>query len=168
VSAEPDGPGGSPRTLFLLRHAKSSWDHPVGDHDRPLSGRGVRDARALGRLIAERGWWPDLVLCSSALRARQTWQQAAAAGAGAREVRFTERVYAAMADELLDLIREAPDELRSLMIIGHGPGLPALADQLCGPLNRKYATSGLAVLRVGQPWSALDRADLMAFELPRG
>ena len=159
---------GYERTLFLLRHAKSSWDHPVSDHDRPLNERGLRDATAAGEMLAGRGWWPEVVLSSTALRARQTWEQAAAAGAGAGEVRYTERLYGATADELLGVVREAADELRSLMLIGHGPGLPELAVRLGGPIGRKYATCGLAVLRIDQPWSALDHAELVTFELPRG
>ena len=117
-------------TLYLLRHAKSSWDEPLRDHERPLDARGVRDARAAGRLLAEQGWRPDLVLCSTAVRTRQTWRHAVDAGADAGEVRYTDAVYEASAGRLLELVQATEEAVGSLMLIGHGPGLPGLADGL--------------------------------------
>src|ERR671921_212111 len=68
------------RTLVLVRHAKSSWDLDVDDHERPLSGRGRRDAVAIGQELAKRGIRPDLVLCSTAVRTRETWEEAGRGG----------------------------------------------------------------------------------------
>ena len=150
-------------TLYMLRHAKSSWDEPLRDHERPLDARGVRDARAAGRLLAERGWRPDLVLCSPAVRTRETWQQAAGAGAEAGEVRFVDAIYEASVVRLLGLVQQTPEDVATLMLIGHGPGLPGLAEGLGGRpepqdawarMDAKYPTAGLAVLRLPGPWAA--------------
>jgi len=163
--------------LYLLRHAKSAWDQPLPDHDRPLAARGIRDATEAGKLLARQGWQPDLVLCSTAVRTRQTWQLATEAGATAGGVRYSEEIYEAYTDELLDLVQQTPEEFGSLMLIGHGPGLPDLADLLgtrpeprdaWARMDRKYPTSGLAVLRIHGPWADAESADLVAFEVPRG
>lgn len=169
----------SDHIVYLLRHAKSSWDEPLPDHERPLAARGMRDAGAAGRLLADRGWQPDLVLCSTAVRTRETWQRAAAAGARAREVRYVETVYEASVAHLLGLVQQTAEDIGSLMIIGHGPGLPGLAECLgarpephraWGRMDAKYPTAGLAVLRLCGPWAdaAPGLAELVAFDVPRG
>lgn len=164
--------------LYLLRHAKSSWDEPLPDHERPLAGRGIRDAKAAGRLLADRGWRPDLVLCSTSVRTRQTWIRASAAGAQAGEVRTVDAIYEASAARLMDLVQQTPEEVGSLMLIGHGPGLPGLAESLgrreagdaWARLETKFPTSGLAVLRLPGAWADArpGGAELVAFEIPRG
>lgn len=169
----------SAHTLYLLRHAKSAWDRPLPDHERPLAARGIRDATAAGRLLAEEGWRPDLVLCSTAERTRLTWQRAADAGATAGEIRYAEEIYEADTEDLLDLVQQISEEIGSLMLIGHGPGLPDLADvlgarpepqQAWARMDRKYPTSGLAVLRLPGRWADVSSgtAELVAFEVPRG
>lgn len=170
---------GAAHTLYLLRHAKSAWDQPLPDHERPLSARGRRDAKAAGKLLARQGWRPDLVLCSTAERTRLTWQLASAAGATAGEVRYTDEIYEAYADDLLELLEYASEEIGSLMLIGHGPGLPDLAELLGARpeprdvwtrMDTKYPTSGLAVLRIPGRWADISpgTAELVAFEVPRG
>lgn len=165
--------------LYLLRHAKSSWDEPLPDHDRPLSARGIRDARAAGQLLTARGWRPDLVLCSTAERTRQTWRHAAARGAETGELRYVDAIYEASLTELLGLVQQTTEEVGSLMLIGHGPGLPALAASLgrrpeprdaWARMDTKYPTSGLAVLELPGAWAeaAPSTAQLVAFEVPRG
>ncbi|GAA3692937.1 histidine phosphatase family protein [Microlunatus aurantiacus] len=165
--------------LYLLRHAKSDWEEPLTDHERPLAPRGVRDAGAVGRLLAVRGWRPDLVLCSTAVRTVQTWQRATAAGAEAGEVQLTDAIYEASTNRLLGLVQQTPETVGSLMLIGHGPGLPGLAVTLGsrpGPraawarMDEKYPTAGLTVLRLPGPWAATlpGTAELVAFEVPRG
>lgn len=169
----------SAHTLYLLRHAKSAWDQPLPDHERPLSARGIRDAKAAGRLLAREGWRPDLVLCSTAERTRLTWQRAHNAGATGGEIHYVEEIYEADTEDLLDLVRQTSEEIGSLMLIGHGPGLPDLADVLgtrpephdaWARMDRKYPTSGLAVLQLPGRWvdAAPDTAELIAFEIPRG
>lgn len=167
-------------TLYLLRHAKSSWDKPLPDHDRPLAARGVRDARAAGQLLSARGWRPDLVLCSTAERTRQTWRHALARGAGAGEVRYVDAIYEASTARLIALVQQTAEEIASLMLLGHGPGLPGLAESLgrrpeplddaWARMDAKYPTAGLAVLQLEGAWadSTAGTAELVAFEVPRG
>lgn len=163
------------RTLILLRHAKSSWKQPVPDHDRPLSGRGQRDAPAVGRLLRERGMKPDLVLCSPAVRTRQTWQLVHGAGVEAGEVRFVPEIYGGRAEDLRQVLRTVPEGTGTVLLIGHAPGLPDLADSLAGPdrspaaarMRAKFPTAGLALFAVTAPWAELERAELLDFQVPR-
>jgi phosphohistidine phosphatase len=171
--SSPDG-----RTLIAVRHAKSSWDHDVEDHDRPLSGRGRRDADALGRLLVQRTLVPDLVLCSTATRTRETWERAEAAGASAAEVRLVRGIYHAWVPELVRLLRQTPDEVSTVLLLGHSPGIPDLVEHLCrrtdsaswAQLDQKYPTSGLAVVQIPCSWRELSSstADLVSLDIPRG
>lgn len=165
------------RTLWLLRHAKSAWDTGEPDHERPLNDRGVRDAGAAGRLLVEQGWRPDLTLCSSAVRTRQTWQRAEAAGASAGEVRIEPRIYEASAAALLSLVQQVDDAVTGLLLVGHSPGIPGLADRLgvrpepaevWRRMDEKFPTSGLAMLRFDSTWADVEAGELIVFEVPRG
>ena len=166
------------RTLIAVRHAKSSWDHDVDDHDRPLSGRGRRDADALGRVLVQRGLTPDLVLCSTAARTRETWERAQAVGATAGEVRLVRGIYHAWVPELVRLVRETSDEMSTVLLLGHSPGIPDLVEHVCvrtdsadwAQLDQKYPTSGLVVITLPGPWRELasSSAELTSFTIPRG
>jgi phosphohistidine phosphatase len=177
MEQEPGSPRPPLRRLVLLRHAKSSWEHEQPDADRPLSGRGRRDAAEAGRWLAAHVGRPDLVLCSTAVRTRQTWARACEAEPdvlGTVPVRFEAAVYGAWSDTLLDLARELPDAVSTAVLVGHGPGLPDLAERLNqvsgdGPLG-KFRTSGIATFAVFGPWAELGpgSAALTAYEVPRG
>ena len=166
------------RTLVAVRHAKSSWDLDVDDHDRPLSGRGRRDADALGRLLVQRSLKPDLVLCSTAARTQETWDRARAVGASAGQVRLVRAIYHAWVPELVRLIRDTPEEVSTLLVLGHAPGIPDLVEHICirtdstdwAQLDQKYPTSGLAVIKVPGPWREVGSAsaELVSFAIPRG
>ncbi|MEU4601730.1 histidine phosphatase family protein [Kribbella sp. NPDC023972] len=166
------------RTLVLLRHAKAVPPESMPDLERPLADRGRADASAAGRYLVAHGIDADLVLCSPSQRTRETWQYAAEAGATATDIWYDRRIYNADSDELLDVIREAPAEARTVILVGHAPGLPWLADELAldgtSPerveLTQKYPTSGLAVLHLTCRWSDLsaDDADLVSYVVPRG
>lgn len=175
-----DEPGsGRPpaRRLVLLRHAKSSWEHALPDVERPLSPRGRRDARAAGSWLVEHVGRPDLVLCSPSVRTRQTWARVREAEPdvlGTVPVRFEAAIYEAWSETLLDLARALPDDVRAAVLVGHGPGLPDLAERLNrvsgdGPIG-KFRTSGVAVFSVAGPWHALGpgTARLTAYAVPRG
>jgi phosphohistidine phosphatase len=163
-------------TLLLLRHAKSYWDSDLDDAERPLNDRGRREAKTIGAILSERGWRPDLVLCSPAVRARQTWSGAVEGGAAAGEVRVEESIYAAAPDTLQGLIRRTPESVGTLALVGHAPGLPELAERLTAGvespaaerMREKYSTAGLAVLGLTGPWADLSRADLVDFLAARG
>jgi phosphohistidine phosphatase len=143
------------RTLLLMRHAKSSWDRPdLADLDRPLAPRGRKAAPLIGRYLAEQRLIPDLVLCSHALRVRETWQLMTPALGGAVACKTLRSLYSAAPSRLLEPLRRVADDVRILMVIGHNPGLGALAAALAGTgskkalerLRTKFPTAGLAVV----------------------
>jgi phosphohistidine phosphatase len=168
-----------PRTLVLLRHAKSSWDTDEPDHERPLAPRGRRDAKAVGQYFAAEGLRPDLVLCSTALRTRQTWDQAVKGGAEGGDVHYLDEIYDASVTELVGVLRDVPADTTSVLLLGHAPGIPRLLDYLAirrsdSPAweraEQDFPTSGLAVLELESPWSDVGEAvaELTAFAAPRG
>ncbi len=125
------------KTLVLLRHAKSSWDDDrLDDHDRPLAPRGHRDAPRMGKRLARRGFDPDLLLTSSAVRARETADYLAAALELAQSrIRIERRIYLASPDELLKVIAALDDSLANVLLVGHNPGLTDLANRLLPSLG---------------------------------
>lgn len=166
------------RTLILMRHAKTEQVPGKTDSDRELTDRGHRDAEAAGTLLAER--FPDgidLAYVSTAVRTRQTWAEVASAGLAAAQVREERAVYDATADQLLWLLSEqTPNDARSVMLVGHGPGIPDLLDLLAGSgpdapaLPDGFSTSGLAFLEVSAPWPDLEPhgARLLGYVVGRG
>jgi len=170
------GTGAGPdRRLVLLRHAKSDWPD-VADHERPLAKRGRRDAPAVGRWLGESGYVPDAVVCSTALRARETWELAAeamaAAVAGARpDVHFEPRVYEASVLGLLMLVREFEPRWRTVLMVGHNPGLAELTIGLAGPgpePPHAFPTAFVAVFGLPGGWAraAPGEGRLAAFTVP--
>ena len=164
------------KRLYLLRHAKSSWkDTSLPDHDRPLTGRGRRAAKAIARHMRDNGIEPELVLCSTARRARETLDRIEPA-LGTGEVQLEPDLYAASAPALLERLRSVPDSVESVMVIGHNPGLQELGLELArtGPaasdLAAKYPTAALATLAFdASSWRELDRdtAELVELVRPR-
>ena len=177
MSVEPGAGTEHGRRLVLLRHAKSSWEDDLPDVERPLAPRGRRDAAAAGHWLAAHVGRPDLVLCSTAVRTRQTWAAVAEAEPdvlGAVPVHHEPSIYEAWSDTLLALARGLPDEVVTAVLVGHGPGLPDLAERLnrgsgAAPLPA-FRTSTVAVFALTGPWGALDpgTAVLSAFAVPRG
>lgn len=139
------------RRLILTRHAKSAWEDPViGDHDRPLNGRGRRAAKALGDWLASRGYDPEEVLCSTARRTQETWEGIESAVLETRPVLRLERgLYQASADQMLTVLKTAT--LNTVMMIGHNPGIGALAAMLparppMDPDFRRFPTAATLVI----------------------
>lgn len=143
------------KTLTLLRHAKSSWDIPArADFDRPLNARGARAAPLMGRFMAKNGIAPDVVLCSSAVRTRQTLDFILPGMRRPKETRILDALYEADAAALLPFVRAMPDPLSQALLIGHNPGLEDLAANLADPessdqealgrMKKKFPTAGLA------------------------
>lgn len=138
------------RRLYLLRHAKSSWDGPSpDDRDRPLAPRGARAAPRMGAYMSERGYRPEVVLCSPSRRTRETWSRVRGAlGPPARE-EFCEDIYLAPASTLLALVRGLDDRFPSALVVGHNPGTADLAAGLAAPSAAagfgRYPTGALAV-----------------------
>jgi phosphohistidine phosphatase len=165
------------RTLVLLRHAKAVREIDGPDIDRPLAGRGHRDATAAGRWLAEQGLNADLVLCSTAVRTRETWDYAASGGAKAADVWYDRRIYDADPRTLLEVIHEVPEQAGTVLLVGHAPGVPWLAHDLVAEevagregLVEHFPTSGLAVLTHTTRWSTLAPGDcrLADYAVPRG
>ena len=188
----------SPRTLILVRHAKSAYPPGVADHQRPLAARGEREAALAGAWIADRWTGIDRILCSTAERTRQT---AAVAGlttglttgqtgptgtaptgtapTGTAPITYTDDIYDAYPDELEDLIRTVDPADRTVVLIGHAPGLPGLAEDLAGAgsdqaalsrLRSKFPTSAVAVISVDGVWANIGRGAttaLVDFVVPR-
>ena len=118
------------KTLHMVRHAKSDWSAAdLNDFDRPLNEQGLQDAPEMGRRLRERKAIPELILCSPARRARETL---AGLDLGVDNAVFDERIYCASTVTLLEIIRSVPNQYVSAMIIGHNPGMTALAAQLSG------------------------------------
>lgn len=145
------------RQLVLLRHAKSSWSHPErADHDRPLNARGRRQAPLVGAWLDEHACRPDLVLCSSARRARETVEALGEAATWDVAVRLEQDLYLAEPEGILELVAWLGDTATCLLVVGHNPGLSTLASRLAG---REIAlrTACLARFEMSGPWTDLLR-----------
>lgn len=143
-------------TISLLRHAKSSWENPgAKDFDRPLAKRGEAAAPRMGAFMAKQGIAPDLILCSPAVRARQTLDLVLPQLTGTPTVAYEEAFYLAAPSVLLGRVRKIGAKVHHVMIVGHDPGMQGLAMDLAGTgdaealasLARKFPTAGLAVIR---------------------
>lgn len=134
------------KTVILLRHAKSDWDADyVGDHERPITRKGEKAAAKIGRFLAETGQVPELVLCSTALRTRQTLDAAMAAGNWPSvEVRHEKSIYLAGYEQLVSTLATAPDHFDTVMIVGHEPTTSLLAGQLIGGASLRFPTAAAA------------------------
>jgi phosphohistidine phosphatase len=142
------------KTLLLMRHAKSSWkDSDLADHERPLNKRGRSDAPRMGQVLCDRELVPQRILCSSALRARQTAEAVANTTGFQGEVSYLDRLYLAEADEYIAALRELPDTIERVLIIGHNPGLETVLQMLSGRIESlPTAVIAYLVLPVRQ-WS---------------
>lgn len=133
------------KTLYLVRHAKSSWKYPeLTDFDRPLNKRGKRDAPEMGRRLKDRDIMPDLMLSSPANRALTTCREIA------RQIDFPKSgiqtdagIYHAGTSTLLAIIRKTPGSIDSLMMFGHNPGFTDFANQLAGTDIFNIPTCGI-------------------------
>ena len=160
---------------MLLRHAKSDWPD-VPDRDRPLAKRGQRDAPVIGRWLHDHGYLPEIVICSAALRTRQTWDLVAPELGGSPSVTFEPRAYAASAITLLYLVRELPAACRAALLIGHNPGVSELAsnlleaagDETPGSPGLRFPTAAAAILEFDGDWAGLSlaQARLLAYTSP--
>lgn len=164
------------KRLFLLRHAKSSWDEPgLRDHDRPLAPRGQKATELVAGHLQRAGIRPELVLCSSARRTRETLDGIRPALGDQAEVRIEADLYGASAPELVDVLRGVADEVESVMLIGHNPGIEDLALRLARPgpevehARAKFPTAALATLELEGSWRTLgpEGAELATFVKPK-
>lgn len=167
------------RKLLLLRHAKSSWDDPgLQDFDRPLNGRGRKDARRMGKFMAEHGLRPALALVSAALRTRSTWELMEPRLEGV-PMSLERQLYEASARTLTSRLRQVDDHVASVLLIAHNPGIGRLAEDLVGHhgapdllerLAEKYPTGALAEIELDiTHWGEVEdgRGRLVSFTRPR-
>ena len=168
------------KTILLLRHAKSAWSDPrLDDHERPLTRRGERAAKAMADHVARHGPRPDLILCSTAMRTRQTLAPLVKRlAAPAPPIALEKALYLASEDVLLAHLRAVADDVATVLLIGHNDGIWRLAEALAGSgpaeilaaLREKFPAGALATLRASdRPWRELTAgsAKLLAFVRPR-
>ena len=155
---------GDDKVLILFRHAKAEHSPGRADHERELTGRGRRDAAAAGRWLRDQGLGPELVLCSTATRTRQTWDEAVSGGACGESVEYLREVYSGGADAVLQAVRDHAGDAQVVLVVGHNPSMAALASGLSEGdgsgdahecLAAGFPTSSLAVLRYAGLWSDL-------------
>ena len=171
-----DGP--LERRLILLRHAKAKKSGP-SDHERGLAERGHQDATEVGRRMHPAGLRPQRAKVSTSLRTRQTWQLVAAELESPPKEELESAIYDNEVEGLLELVRATPDDIGSLLIVGHNPSIEELAGQLDDaggdPVIRHrmadgFPTSGYAVLTTSDSWRAVGPGTLRleSFVTPRG
>lgn len=154
----------SSRRIIVLRHAKADWPD-VPDHERPLSDRGRHEAPAAGAWLAAQKIAPDLVLCSTAERTRETWKLAAHELPERPRTVYEDRLYEASPGELIAVLNELPDDVGTVLLVGHNPSMQGLTEVLAGsadgdalPRLRStgFPTAAVADLSYTGPWSALE------------
>lgn len=164
--------------LMLLRHAKSAWPEGVPDHDRPLGDRGRKAAPLVGAYMERKGLIPGLAIVSTARRTQETWTLVKGVLPPPIPVRETREIYEASAQAILTAIRAVEPAIRSLLVVGHNPGMEDLAHQLVGSgrqealvrMQQKFPTAALAVLEFdGSGWEDLAEGGcrLVDFVTPR-
>jgi phosphohistidine phosphatase len=156
---------GTMKRLYLLRHTKSSWkEDDLSDHERPLAPRGRRAAPPVGVYLRDHAILPDLVLASSARRTRETWELVSLMLPRPPRVHYDDKLYLATAEELLARLRQVDDDVASLLVVGHNPGLQEFAERLFGDgdsaafakLHSKFPTGGLALYQLDiKRWNEL-------------
>ena len=163
------------RTLLVMRHAKSAYPDGVGDHDRPLAPRGIKEAGLAGLWLQSNAAGIDAVLCSTAVRTRETLARTKITA----PVRYIDRLYGATPGGVIDEINGVDDAVGTLLVIGHEPAMGAVTLGLAGAdgtnlamadrVSMKFPTSAIAVLQLDAPWSRLELggARLTDFHIPR-
>lgn len=150
------------KTLFLIRHAKSSWDTPaLPDPDRPLTDRGKRDAPQMGKRLAKRDAQPDLIVSSPATRALATARIfAEKLGYKQKDIQVDARLYPGQANELLSLIQTLDNKLERVMLFGHNPALIDLAHYLSSAITRMPTSAVAEFAFDAKSWSEVDKNTL--------
>jgi phosphohistidine phosphatase len=153
------------RTMYVLRHTKSSWDdESLSDYDRPLAPRGLRDGKRLASYIARENLQPDVVLCSSARRAQETLAQIAVS-LGAPVVRMLDELYGADVADVIGFVHHLDNDHTSVLVIGHNPCIAELAQT-----TEKFPTGALATLRFdAESWDDLrpGEAEVVSIVTPK-
>jgi len=167
----------TPRRIIVLRHAKADWPS-VPDQERPLADRGRRDAPRTGSWLTDSALFPDLVLCSPSVRTRETWKLVAHELDHRPHTVYDERLYEASPGELVTVLQETPDDVNSVLLVGHNPGVQGLTEVITGEAEPEalarlrqtgFPTAAVAVLELDGPWKSLEpgAARLTTFYTPK-
>jgi phosphohistidine phosphatase len=158
-------------TLMLMRHGKSSWDLPYQkDHERPLAPRGEKAAAKIGRFLSAAGRRPDLVLTSTAVRARTTATLAAEAGGWRCHIVRAPELYSAGPEGVMDVVRDIETTVKQVLIVGHNPTWADLVSRLIGGGDFRFPTAAVACVQLPESsWSAVGSScgELLWFVIPR-
>ena len=160
------------KKLFLVRHAKSSWDDPsLDDIDRPLNDRGKNNAPEMGERLKKQGILPDLLISSPASRARSTAKKLAKKiGYAKNEIQINDGLYHGSDDILIDIVRNLPDTAESVMLFGHNPGFTYFANQLCNINIYNIPTAGVVAIDFPMDsWQDVEfgKGELVFFDYPK-
>lgn len=170
-AAAPRSAGSGMKTLFLVRHAKSSWDDTtLPDKDRPLNDRGKRDAPKMGKRLAKRDVKPGLILSSPAMRALATAEIIARKlDYKLKDIVVDDRLYPGDADELLNVIHRLDDELERVMLFGHNPALTELAHRLSSEIVDMPTCAVAKFTFTAKSWSSVGKTKLakVTLDYPR-
>ena len=161
-----------PKTLYLVRHAKSSWDSDaVTDHERILNKRVLHDAPMMGRRLADSGVMPELIICSSATRAQVTAQLIAAEiGYEERQIEIISDIYGAGANGLMEIIQNLDPSLNQIMLVGHNPDITELVNRLSNAHITNMPTCSIATLQIASgSWEDFTQvtAELVQYDYPK-
>ena len=145
------------KTLLIMRHAKSSWNHPeLSDYDRPLNGRGKRDAPRMGKHLRQEGLIPDMILTSSAKRARSTANRVVKASGYAGKLKKLNALYDAALGAYFKTLQVLPEKYQHVMVVGHNPTMEQLVNHLTGHI-KPMPTAALAHIELPiERWDTLD------------
>lgn len=160
------------KTLYIVRHAKSSWDNPsLRDFDRPLNSRGERDAPEMGKRLAKKNIFPDLLLSSAAKRAYDTATHISRQlGYSKKDIEINERLYLADSEQLLHIIRKQANKNNTIMLFGHNPGLTDLANFFITETIDNIPTGGaVALLFHTNDWKEITncKVTMLFFDYPK-
>jgi phosphohistidine phosphatase len=145
------------KTLLVLRHAKSSWkDTSLEDHDRPLNKRGKKTAPRMGKLLKDKKIVPDLIISSTAVRAKKTAEAVAETAKYKSDIRLEPRLYLAGTQTMIQVLQETSDPIKRVMIVGHNPGQENLVQELTGRAE-PFPTAALAQIELPiKKWSDME------------
>ena len=141
------------KSIIFFRHAKSDWNASFGsDHERPINKRGHKDARRMGRFLADIDFLPDRIVSSTAVRARTTLEEAAEEGSwGDISTELTDALYEASLPDVIHVIQHQPEEYGRLLLVGHEPTWSSMVGRLTGNANVKVSTATMARVDVNVP-----------------
>ena len=160
------------KRLFLVRHAKSSWDNPsLDDIDRPLNNRGKKNAPEMGIRLRKQGILPDLLISSPAIRAYTTAKKISEEiGYPKKKIEVDDRLYHGSSNSMISIVQGLKNKINSVMLFGHNPGFTDFANMLCGINIYNIPTTGIVAIDFStDDWSAINynAGELVFFDYPK-